>query len=307
MNTFTSEYNPLLKSGIQNTLNITNAVTSAGQTLKSNIDGSFSVVTDTVPDSTEKGIITVNTDFPLIAEVEFGWWYSIASNVTDNAGVLYSNTGKSFLAGDTIYWTGTTWDYFKRDTLTYNKTFIGDVNNLAKETGLTDYATPPNTNYSLPVESVEGNFLKGNIGTNFGGTAASNIQSLTTTQVSQIIQALIGQTVALQQLKDENGNNLFEVSINGTITTALRPSALSFLTVSSSGVVNYDGTLVIGKLSDAAAINAITNTGNWDINGAYTGAISGAITNTHEGQYYRDADYYYFAYSDNDWTRLPRV
>ena len=56
-----------------------------------------------------KGDINANTDFPLIADVENGWFYTISTNVTDNAGVTYTNTGQSFISGDEVAWNGTNW------------------------------------------------------------------------------------------------------------------------------------------------------------------------------------------------------
>lgn len=56
-----------------------------------------------------KGDISVNTDFPLLTQVESGWLYNILADVTDNAGAPYTNTNLSFFIDDKIYWTGTTW------------------------------------------------------------------------------------------------------------------------------------------------------------------------------------------------------
>jgi len=56
-----------------------------------------------------QGSIAVNTDFPLIADVQVGWYYTITADVTDDAGVLYTNTGQSFIIGDEIIWDGTQW------------------------------------------------------------------------------------------------------------------------------------------------------------------------------------------------------
>jgi hypothetical protein len=61
---------------------------------------------------TYKGVIDLPGDFPTLAEVESGWWYSIGTNVTDN-DVTKTNTGDSFTAGQTIYWTElNTWAEF---------------------------------------------------------------------------------------------------------------------------------------------------------------------------------------------------
>jgi hypothetical protein len=56
-----------------------------------------------------KGAIAVAADFPLIAAVQTGWLYRVTADVTDNAGVTYTNTGLSFLAGAEIAWNGSTW------------------------------------------------------------------------------------------------------------------------------------------------------------------------------------------------------
>jgi len=56
-----------------------------------------------------KGSITVNTDFPLLADVESGWLYRVLADVTDNAGPPRTNTGQSFKAGDEIVWNGLDW------------------------------------------------------------------------------------------------------------------------------------------------------------------------------------------------------
>jgi len=56
-----------------------------------------------------QGSIAVNTSFPLLAVVASGWMYHITADVTDNAGVTYTNKGTAFLAGDEIVWSGTDW------------------------------------------------------------------------------------------------------------------------------------------------------------------------------------------------------
>ena len=55
-----------------------------------------------------KGKIDVNSDFPTLAEVQTGWFYTIGTDVTDNDATK-TNTGLSFVAGDEIAWDGTTW------------------------------------------------------------------------------------------------------------------------------------------------------------------------------------------------------
>jgi hypothetical protein len=72
---------------------------------------------------------------------------------------------------------------------------------------------------------------------------------------------------------------------------------------SAYGVLSAPTEIINGKLIDNTAINLLINNSNWDVNGQYVGT---AITGTYEGQYYRDNDYFFFAYSDNDWIRMLR-
>lgn len=55
-----------------------------------------------------KGGITLNSDFPTLAEVENGWTYTILADVTDN-DASKTNTSQSFLTNDEIVWNGTNW------------------------------------------------------------------------------------------------------------------------------------------------------------------------------------------------------
>lgn len=72
-----------------------------------------------------KGSIAANTDFPLIAAVQPGWMYRVTADVTDNAGVTYTNTGQSFFAQSEIAWNGTTWSELGTETT------VAFVNNAA--------------------------------------------------------------------------------------------------------------------------------------------------------------------------------
>ena len=56
-----------------------------------------------------KSIISINTDFPTLANVKTGWYYHINSNVIDN-NATRTNTGLTFTAGDEIVWNGSSWD-----------------------------------------------------------------------------------------------------------------------------------------------------------------------------------------------------
>jgi hypothetical protein len=57
----------------------------------------------------EKGAISLATHFPLVAFVKRGYVYRVTGNVTDNAGVTYTNSLQTFVAGDCIVWNGTNW------------------------------------------------------------------------------------------------------------------------------------------------------------------------------------------------------
>jgi len=55
-----------------------------------------------------KGSITLPADFPDPGDVQNGWFYTIAANVTDNDPTK-TNTGQSFIQDDEIVWNGTDW------------------------------------------------------------------------------------------------------------------------------------------------------------------------------------------------------
>jgi len=55
-----------------------------------------------------KGSISVSSDFPTSAEVQNGWFYTIAADVTDDDATK-TNTGQSFQSNDEIAWNGTDW------------------------------------------------------------------------------------------------------------------------------------------------------------------------------------------------------
>jgi hypothetical protein len=86
--------------------------------------------------------------------------------------------------------------------------------------------------------------------------------------------------------------------------TNLAGSGDRIVQANSAGLLSASIPVITGKLSDSTAISLLVNTSNWDVDGAYTGT---AITGTYEGQYYCNTEYYFTAYSDNTWIRLPRA
>jgi len=77
-----------------------------------------------------KGTITVANTFPLIADVENGWFYRVTADVTDNGGSTYTNTSQSFLAEQEIAWNGTNWTIVG-DALVGPFQFKGNIANAA--------------------------------------------------------------------------------------------------------------------------------------------------------------------------------
>ncbi|RLG45014.1 MAG: hypothetical protein DRN81_03015 [Thermoproteota archaeon] len=82
-------------------------VTTTDNGLMSNTD---KVKLDGIGDVLDfKGVIAVNTSFPLAADVEVGWTYIVSATVTDDAGGSRTNTGQTFDSGDEITWSGSEW------------------------------------------------------------------------------------------------------------------------------------------------------------------------------------------------------
>ena len=77
------------------------------------------------------GTISVSSDFPTSADVQFGWTYRVLVDVTDN-DVTKTNTGDSFEEGDEIMWNGSNWtiigvEIWKRDGTIISPRTVGDV------------------------------------------------------------------------------------------------------------------------------------------------------------------------------------
>lgn len=71
----------------------------------------------------------------------------------------------------------------------------------------------------------------------------------------------------------------------------------------ANGLKTVTREIIEGKLADGIAIGNLVNPSNWNsITNQYTGTL---ITGTYEGQYYYDFNYYYYAYYDNTWIRIP--
>lgn len=98
------------------------------------------------------GDITVNTDFPLLSQVQPGWLYNILANVTDNAGAPYTNTGLPFYQDDKIYWTGSTWTLadseriWLNDGVTITKVDGNDITDLSGAAVLTSLVKAKDAN-----------------------------------------------------------------------------------------------------------------------------------------------------------------
>lgn len=105
---YSNVFNPLFKDGLQKVpFN-----GGLGDKILAN-NGEFISINSN--DYAFQGEITVAADFPTLAAVQSGWWYSIIANVTDN-DVSKTNTGTSWVAGDTIYWNGSTWKNYANIT-----------------------------------------------------------------------------------------------------------------------------------------------------------------------------------------------
>ena len=85
-----------------------------------------------------------------------------------------------------------------------------------------------------------------------------------------------------------------------TINRPLSGTGNRLQQVDATGLDSATETIITGKLANGTAIALLIDIANWDANGLYTGT---AITGTFEGQYYSDANYSFYAYSDNVWIR----
>lgn len=86
---------------------VTIAASSAGTSGRPSNDDHTHQLTAAV--AIDKGAISAPTGFPLIASVRQGDIYRISNATADTGGSSYTNTGITFLEGDVIMWTGSTW------------------------------------------------------------------------------------------------------------------------------------------------------------------------------------------------------
>jgi len=105
-----------------------------------------------------------------------------------------------------------------------------------------------------------------------------------------------------------NDNTVFttewaRISTSGLTLKSLSGTTDRVVQVNSGGTLAAQTQLLTGKLSDSIAISLLIDESNWGIDGLWIGID---ITGTYEGQYYKTNDYYFVAYSDNEWIRLIR-
>jgi hypothetical protein len=114
-----------------------------------------------VADYPYQGTIDLPSNFPTLAEVVPGWYYSIGTDVTDNDPTK-TNTGLSFVVGDEIYWDGLSWqDYGNLSFATINQIecTYEKLRELASngelQPGMQYRLTDYKTRYIQPVTGIE--------------------------------------------------------------------------------------------------------------------------------------------------------
>jgi hypothetical protein len=123
-----------------------------------------------------KGSISVAGDFPTLALVQTGWFYTIAAGVTDN-DVTKTNTGQVFIQYDEIAWNGSSWTlvggagFLKLDQTT-PQTTVGTFTFPAVNIG---DAPPGGTSQYLTVVKDENAIVNEYIGNNNAGTSAASL------------------------------------------------------------------------------------------------------------------------------------
>lgn len=161
-----------------------------------------------------KGSISINTDFPLAANVQTGWFYRVLAGVTDNAGASYTNTGQSFVDGDEIVWNGTNW------------TLLGNVTPETQDLqDVTDNGSVTTNNITIDNGGLTNNNL------NINGSTHSTLRS-TATDLFQILHG---------------GSSRFEIDAAGDITISGDVSANNLSGINTGDQDLSD--LVVGPVS----------------------------------------------------------
>lgn len=126
-------------------------------------------------------------------------------------------------------------------------------------------------------------------------TSGSNLFLAATDALSSIKLLTGGKTSTNERLSIDYNGYVNINSLNGSTTRIVQAD--------SSGLISAYDEIIVGKIYDSSIITLLDDSSSWDIDGSYVG---GSITGTYEGQYYANINYFFFAYSDNEWIRLLR-
>ena len=155
------------------------------------------------------------------------------------------------------------------------------------------------TNLSSIFAPINSGVLTIGQGTNIvtGGTANNPTISTSLSPVFTSISAntFSGNSITISGISSLNGG-IFSNSFSGTTNRIVQSDTGGTLTATQQIITAY-------LVSGGTMANLLENTGNWDINGIYTGST---ITGTYQGQKHYNNNYFFEAVSDNLFIRLIR-
>lgn len=188
------------------------------------------------------GNIAAAADFPLIADVEKGWFYVVTTGCTDNAGATHTNTGDVFLTGDKIAWNGTGWTLLERGVSTATPAAIG----------VAAAGTSPIKSNQDHVHA-HGNQVGGTLhaaavaGVSDGFMTAAMATTLAAVTDDHIRAAVTG----LDMKTDEHEHS---AALNGDAGKKFYATHLLVKSSLNVGALNADGTINVGTAADGSQI-----------------------------------------------------
>ncbi len=199
-----------------------------------------------------KGDINAAADFPLVAAVQTGWFYTVSTGCTDNGGATRTNTGQVFLAGDRIAWNQSTtaWILIERGASVAAPLAIGVA---AAGTSL----IKSNQDHV----HAHGNQLGGTLHADaVAGVSSGFMSAAMATSLAAVADDHVTARCAALDIKTDE----IEVSaaLSGDVAKTFVPTHIVLKVVTNVGALNADGTVNIGTAADGAQIaSAIALTG----------------------------------------------
>ena len=282
-------------------------------TINTNIPPSVIIST---PQITSSGTIqqTVSNSF------QFGWMYSNSLNIPSiwMFGTSYtpSNTNYNISvdSNNNLYLQGVSATYLYVGS---NICWVANTNSqVGNTTSQTYYLISGGTSYNAQIlidttTTGANNYTAGNTSLSWDNTNGLGLNAANGS--SRINRWLLNLQNSINTVASES-SDLQLIAKNSTTDTFIinsqirnpnySGSTVRMLTADQNGNFQAIHDLQIGQITNVTLQGYLTTQNNWTTTGVYSG--TNALTNTYQGQWYSDSEFFYFNISDNSPIRIPQ-